>query len=34
MSAIVSLDRYFRDDIEARCGKPGRAPVALAGTTR
>jgi NADH-quinone oxidoreductase subunit F len=32
MSAIVSLDRYFRDEIEARYGKPGTTPVALAAT--
>jgi NADH-quinone oxidoreductase subunit F len=31
MSPVVSLDRYFRAEIEARCGKPGSTPVALAG---
>jgi NADH-quinone oxidoreductase subunit F len=32
MSAVVSLDRYFRDEIEARYGKPGSTPVELAGS--
>jgi NADH-quinone oxidoreductase subunit F len=31
MSAVVSLDRYFRDEIEARYGKPGSTPVELTG---
>jgi NADH-quinone oxidoreductase subunit F len=34
MSAIVSLDRYFRDEIQARYGTSGSTPVALAGSTR